>query len=63
MLIAAQTVPLALPKTNGAYPNVNGWVPLRAIQEVPGHLSLLELQKYLEVSLDQQRAAVMVVNF
>lgn len=38
-------------------------VPLRAIQEVSGHLSLSELQKYLEVSPDQRRAAVMVVGF
>ncbi len=38
-------------------------VPLRAIQEVSGHLSLSELQKYLEVSPDQRRAAVLVVGF
>jgi integrase/recombinase XerD len=38
-------------------------VPLRAIQEVSGHLSLSELQKYLEVSPDQRKAAVLVVGF
>ncbi|MBW4422038.1 MAG: site-specific integrase [Myxacorys californica WJT36-NPBG1] len=38
-------------------------IPLRTIQEISGHQSLSELQKYLEVSPDQKRAAINALNF
>jgi len=36
----------------------NEGIPLRIIQEVSGHKSLSELQKYLEVKPEQVRGAV-----
>ena len=36
----------------------NAGIPLRVIQEVSGHRTLDELQKYLEVSEEQVRGAV-----
>jgi integrase/recombinase XerD len=36
----------------------NAGIPLRIIQEVSGHRSLTELQKYLEVTTEQVRGAV-----
>ena len=36
----------------------NEGIPLRIIQEVSGHKSLTELQKYLEVKPEQVRGAV-----
>ncbi|MFB2894154.1 tyrosine-type recombinase/integrase [Aerosakkonemataceae cyanobacterium BLCC-F50] len=41
----------------------NAGVPLRVIQEVSGHHSLNELQKYLEVSEEQRRSAIATLNF
>jgi integrase/recombinase XerD len=38
-------------------------VPLRVIQEVSGHRSLNELQKYLEVSEEQRRSAIASLQF
>ena len=40
----------------------NEGIPLRIIQEVSGHRSLAELQKYLEVSPDQVRGAVSALS-
>lgn len=41
----------------------NAGVPLRVIQEVSGHRSLNELQKYLEVSEEQRRSAIASLKF
>jgi integrase/recombinase XerD len=38
-------------------------VPLRHIQEISGHDSLANLQKYLEVTADQKRNAVAAIGF
>lgn len=38
-------------------------VPLRVIQEVSGHHSLNELQKYLEVSEEQRKSAIASLKF
>ena len=40
----------------------NEGIPLRIIQEVSGHRSLAQLQKYLEVSPDQVRGAVSALS-
>ena len=40
----------------------NEGIPLRIIQEISGHRSLAELQKYLEVSPDQVRGAVSALS-
>lgn len=41
----------------------NAGVPLRVIQEVSGHHSLNELQKYLEVTEEQRKSAIQKLNF
>lgn len=41
----------------------NAGVPLRVIQEISGHRSLASLQRYLEVSPDQRRAAVLALDY
>lgn len=41
----------------------NAGVPLRVIQEVSGHRSLNELQKYLEVSEEQRKSAIASLKF
>lgn len=41
----------------------NAGVSLRTIQEISGHSSLTELQRYLEVSPEQRRAASEVLSF
>lgn len=38
-------------------------IPLRVIQEISGHNDLGTLQRYLEVSPEQKRAAVSAINF
>lgn len=38
-------------------------VPLRTIQEISGHADLGTLQRYLEVSPDEVKAAIEVINF
>jgi integrase/recombinase XerD len=40
----------------------NAGIPLRVIQEVSGHRTLSELQKYLEVSDAQVRGAVSALS-
>lgn len=40
----------------------NEGIPLRIIQEISGHRSLTELQKYLEVTPDQVRGAVSALS-
>jgi len=40
----------------------NEGIPLRIIQEISGHRSLAQLQKYLEVSPDQVRGAVSALS-
>ncbi|MFB2881827.1 tyrosine-type recombinase/integrase [Floridanema aerugineum] len=41
----------------------NAGVPLRVIQDISGHHSLNELQKYLEVSEEQRRSAIASLQF
>jgi integrase/recombinase XerD len=36
-------------------------IPLRSIQEISGHANLQQLQKYLEVTPDQRREAIMSI--
>ncbi len=38
-------------------------VPLRHIQEISGHNDLGTLQRYLEVTPEQRKKAVSVINF
>ena len=38
-------------------------IPLRVIQEISGHNDLGTLQRYLEVSPEQKRKAVAVIEF
>jgi integrase/recombinase XerD len=40
----------------------NAGIPLRVIQQVSGHRTLTELQKYLEVSDSQVRGAVSALS-
>ncbi len=41
----------------------NAGVPLRVIQEISGHRSLASLQRYLEVSPDQKKAAIAALGY
>jgi integrase/recombinase XerD len=41
----------------------NAGVPLRVIQEISGHKSLSELQKYLEVKPEQKKGAIAALLF
>lgn len=41
----------------------NAGVPLRVIQEISGHRSLASLQRYLEVSPDQKKAAIHALSY
>ncbi|MGB3515829.1 MAG: site-specific integrase [Elainellaceae cyanobacterium] len=41
----------------------NAGVPLRVIQEISGHRSLASLQRYLEVSPEQKKAAISALSF
>jgi integrase/recombinase XerD len=41
----------------------NAGVPLRVIQEISGHRSLASLQRYLEVSPEQKKAAIWALEY
>lgn len=41
----------------------NAGIPLRVIQEISGHRSLSELQRYLEVKPEQKKAAIEALSF
>jgi integrase/recombinase XerD len=41
----------------------NAGVPLRVIQEISGHRSLASLQRYLEVSPEQKKAAISALEY
>jgi integrase/recombinase XerD len=41
----------------------NARVPLRVIQEISGHRSLASLQRYLEVSPEQKKAAISALGY
>ncbi|WP_202807533.1 hypothetical protein [Leptolyngbya sp. PCC 6406] len=41
----------------------NAGVPLRVIQEISGHRSLASLQRYLEVSPEQKKAAIAALGY